>query len=66
MDLCITGSLALAAFALYCRLGSTETLAQNAYIASGGSDTVSVIDTTTNTVTATYTLGCKNDTRSRV
>ena len=34
-------------------LGSTETRAQNAYITNFGSNTVSVIDTLTNTVTAT-------------
>jgi len=45
--------LATAAFAVAGVLGSTETLAQNAYIANTYSNTVSVIDVATNTVRAT-------------
>jgi YVTN family beta-propeller protein len=45
----------LAAVATYV-LGSTETLAQNAYIANNGSQNVSVIDTVTNTVIATIPI----------
>jgi YVTN family beta-propeller protein len=36
-----------------CLLASAQTLAQNAYITNAGSDTVSVINTATNSVTAT-------------
>jgi YVTN family beta-propeller protein len=43
-------SLALAAFALAVALGSAQSLAQNAYITNSGDNTVSVIDTKTNTV----------------
>jgi YVTN family beta-propeller protein len=56
MKLRIGGPLALAAFVCCC-LGSAETSAQNAYITNLGSDTVSVIDTATNTVTATIPVG---------
>jgi YVTN family beta-propeller protein len=38
-------------------LGSAQSLAQNAYITNEGSDTVSVIDTKNNTVTATIPVG---------
>jgi len=40
-----------------CSLGSVQTLAQNAYITNDGSGNVSVIDTATNTVTATIPVG---------
>ena len=40
----------IAAYAVACFLGSAQTLAQNAYIPNSGSDTVSVIDTLTDTV----------------
>ena len=51
MKLRISGLLAIATFVL---LGSAQSLAQNAYI-TNGSNSVSVIDTATNTVTATIT-----------
>jgi YVTN family beta-propeller protein len=38
-------------------LGSAQSLAQNAYIANNGSNDVSVIDTATNKVTATISVG---------
>jgi hypothetical protein len=44
----ISALLATAAFALAGVLGSTETLAQNAYIANSGANTVSVINTAGN------------------
>jgi YVTN family beta-propeller protein len=47
----------IAAFALAGRLGSTQTVAQNAYITNQSSNTVSVIDTVTNAVTATIPVG---------
>jgi YVTN family beta-propeller protein len=49
--------LLIAAFALAGLLGSGQSLAQNAYITNGRSNTVSVIDTNTNTVTATIPVG---------
>src|ERR1700730_5117395 len=49
--------LLIAAFALAGLLGSGQSLAQNAYITNAGSNNVSVIDTATNTVTATITVG---------
>jgi YVTN family beta-propeller protein len=52
----ISGLLAIAAF-VACLLGSAESLAQNAYITNSGDNTVSVIDTATNTVTATIPVG---------
>src|SRR5438270_563861 len=48
MNLRISGLLAIAAVAGV--LGSAQALAQNAYITNSGAGTVSVIDTTTNTV----------------
>ena len=48
---------ALLAFAVAGVLGSTETLAQNAYITNNQSNNVSVIDTRTNEVTATVPVG---------
>jgi YVTN family beta-propeller protein len=57
MKLHISGLRAIAAFAVACLLGSAQSLAQNAYITNGGSDTVSVIATATNTVTATVPVG---------
>ncbi len=57
MKLRISGLLAIAAFAVAGLLGSAQSLAQNAYITNYGSNTVSVIDTATNTVTATIPVG---------
>jgi len=48
---------ALLAFAVAGVLGSTGTLAQNAYITNNQSNNVSVIDTRTNEVTATVPVG---------
>ena len=48
--------LAIAAF-VCCGLASAQTLAQNAYITNAGDNTVSVIATATNTVTATIAVG---------
>jgi YVTN family beta-propeller protein len=53
----LTGSIAILAIVALCVLGSAQTLAQNAYITNGSDGTVSVIDTTTNTVTATIAVG---------
>jgi YVTN family beta-propeller protein len=47
----------IGAFALAGLLGSAQSLAQNAYITNLGSNSVSVIDTATNTVTATIPVG---------
>jgi YVTN family beta-propeller protein len=47
----------IAAIALVSIIGSTPAVAQNAYITNQGSNTVSVIDTATNTVTATIPVG---------
>ena len=55
MKLRLCRLLAIAAFV--CFLGSIQTLAQNAYVTNDGSGDVSVIDTATNTVTATITVG---------
>jgi YVTN family beta-propeller protein len=55
MKLRISGLIA--AFALAGLLGSAQALAQNAYIANLVSNNVSVIDTKTNTVTATIPVG---------
>src|SRR3984893_491469 len=49
--------LLIAAFALAGLLGSGQSLAQNIYITNQGSNNVSVIDTATNTVTATIPVG---------
>jgi YVTN family beta-propeller protein len=57
MNLRVSGLLAIAAAALAGLLGSAQSLAQNAYIANSVSDNVSVIDTATNTVTATIPVG---------
>jgi YVTN family beta-propeller protein len=43
-------TVATAALVVACLLGSAQTLAQNAYIANGDDNTVSVISTATNTV----------------
>jgi YVTN family beta-propeller protein len=53
----ISGLLAVAVFAASCLLASAQTLAQNAYITNQTSNTVSVIDTTTNAVIATISVG---------
>ena len=55
MKLRLCRLLAIAAFV--CFLGSIQTLAQNAYVTNDGSGDVSVIDTATNTVTATIPAG---------
>jgi YVTN family beta-propeller protein len=61
MKLRISGLLAIGVFAVACLLGNGQSLAQNAYITNTGSNTgsysVSVIDTTTNTVIATIPVG---------
>jgi YVTN family beta-propeller protein len=57
MKLRISGLLAIAAFALAGVLGSAQSLAQNAYITNSGANTVSVIDTATNSVTTTIPVG---------
>src|SRR5947208_1571428 len=57
MKLRISRSLAVAAVAVVSILGGAQTLAQNAYITNALDNTVSVIDTTTNTVTATFPVG---------
>ena len=48
---------AIAAYALAGILGSAQSLAENAYITNFGSGTVSVIDTATDTATATIPVG---------
>src|SRR5215469_2937248 len=50
MNFRISELLVIAAFALAGIFGSALALAQNAYIPNGGSSSVSVIDTRTNTV----------------
>jgi YVTN family beta-propeller protein len=50
-------NLTLLAAVATCVLGSTATLAQNAYIANNGSQNVSVINTATNQVTSTIQVG---------
>ena len=58
MNLRTSALFAIAAFAVAGVLGSTETLAQNAYITNNASsNNVSVIDTRTNEVTATVPVG---------
>jgi YVTN family beta-propeller protein len=57
MNLRVSGLLAAAAFALAGVLSSAQSLAQNAYITNLVSNNVSVIDTKTNTVTATIPVG---------
>src|SRR5712671_3141612 len=56
MKLRICRLLAIAAFGC-CLLGSAQSLAQNAYITNMGSNSVSVINTATNTVIATIPVG---------
>jgi len=56
MNFRICGRLASAAF-VSCLLENSQTLAQNAYITNQGSNTMSVINTETNTVTATVPVG---------
>jgi YVTN family beta-propeller protein len=51
MNFRISGLLAIAALLVACLFGTAQSLAQNAYITSAGG--VFVIDTATNTVTAT-------------
>ena len=57
MNVRISALVAIAAFALAGLLGSGQSLAENAYITNLGSNTVSVIDTKTNKVTATIPVG---------
>jgi YVTN family beta-propeller protein len=57
MRLGICWVLGITVFAVSCLLGSTQSLAQSAYIPNSGSDNVSVIDTATNTVVATIPVG---------
>jgi YVTN family beta-propeller protein len=49
--------LAIAAFVVACLVAPASTLAQNAYITNEASDTVSVINTATDTVIATIPVG---------
>jgi YVTN family beta-propeller protein len=53
----VSGLLAIAAFVAVCLLTSAQGLAQNAYITNSADNTVSVIDTASNTVTATIPVG---------
>jgi YVTN family beta-propeller protein len=53
MKLCICGVLAITAVAVSCLLDSTQSLAQNAYITNSSSNSLSVIDTEKNKVSAT-------------
>ena len=53
MKLHIAGLLSIATFALFFVLGSTHSLAQNAYATNDGSFNVSVINTANNKVIAT-------------
>ena len=57
MSLRVSGLVAIAGFALAGVVDSAQSLAQNAYITNHVSNTVSVIDTATNTVTATIPVG---------
>ena len=57
MNFRISRLLAIAAFVVAWLLGSAQSLAQNAYITNVSSNTVSVIATATNTVTATIPVG---------
>ena len=50
MKLGILGFLGISVVAFTCLFGTAQVLAQNAYITNEGSNTVSVIDTTTNAV----------------
>ena len=49
--------LAIMAFAVSCLFGSAQSLAQNAYITNNDSNSVSVINTATNTVIARIPIG---------
>src|SRR5260370_29812046 len=51
------GLLAVAAVAIAGLIGSAQALAQNAYITNTPANTVSVVDTSTNTVIATIPVG---------
>jgi YVTN family beta-propeller protein len=53
----MSGLLAVATVAIGALIGSAQALAQNAYVTNGGDNTVSVIATATNTVTATIPVG---------
>jgi YVTN family beta-propeller protein len=56
MNFRISGLLAIAAFALAGLFGNAQSFAQHAYITNEGSNTVSVIATASNTVTAMIAL----------
>ena len=53
----MSGLLAIAAVAIAGLIGSAQALAQNAYITNTPANTVSAIDTSTNTVIATIPVG---------
>jgi YVTN family beta-propeller protein len=53
MNRTVPGQLAAAAAVVACLVAQTTALAQNAYVANEGGNTVSVIDTATNTVIGT-------------
>src|SRR5215470_6788216 len=57
MKLRVSTLLTMVAFAFAGILSSAQSFAQNAYITNTGSNTVSVINTATNTVTATIPVG---------
>src|SRR5262249_9612893 len=57
--LCISAILAITTFIVAGLVGSGQSLPQNAYITNNNSNTVSVIDTATNTVTGSITGGRK-------
>jgi YVTN family beta-propeller protein len=57
MNLRICGLLGITAFAFAGILASAQSLAQNAYITNEGYNTVSVVNTMTNSVTATIPVG---------
>ena len=57
MRLGICWVLGITVFAVSCLLGSTQSLAQSAYIPNSGSDNVSVIETAKNKVIATIPVG---------
>ena len=52
----VVGGFAIAAFVVACLVAPASTLAQNAYITNFGSNTMSVIATATNAVTATISM----------
>jgi hypothetical protein len=56
MKLRIGGLFAISAIAIVCLLVNAQSLAQNAYIVAGGFNGVSVIDTATDAMTATFAI----------